>query len=134
MSEENRPEYHKAPHTLDPNREIPEDAPLSAGNDEEQAEAVKAADEEFTEAVEETPDEEVGPQVPGKPGVQPGSEEDTDDQTSDESDGGSQDVPDGSVNEVLDWVGDDHERAQRALQVERSGQNRTTLVTELEKR
>lgn len=63
------PEYHKAPHTLDPNREIPEDAPPSAGHEPEQADAVKAADEEFTEGVEAEQEYvaehgETGPQDP----------------------------------------------------------------------
>ena len=111
MSEENRPEYHKAPHTLDPNREIPEDAAPAAGHDEEQADAVKAADEEFTEGVQAEQEHiaehgEVGPQVPGKPGVQPGSEEDRESDAQNDDD----DVPDGTVSEVLDWVGDDPER------------------------
>jgi hypothetical protein len=61
------PEYHKAPHTLDPNQEIPEDAPLSAGNTEEQAEDVKAASEAYTEAVEQASTEDVGPQDPRAP-------------------------------------------------------------------
>lgn len=41
-------------------------------------------------------------------------------------------VPEGTVNDVLDWVGDDPDRAQEALDAERSGQNRTTLVSQLE--
>lgn len=120
------PEYHKAPHTLDPSQEIDEDAPLSAGNEEDQAEQVKAAAEGHKQAVEDTPDEEVGPGDPTLP-------KDEDGVPQEQADDGS-DVPDGTVQEVLDWVGDDPERAQRALDVERSGQNRSSLVAELEKR
>lgn len=43
-------------------------------------------------------------------------------------------VPDGTVEAVLAWVGDDPERAQRALDYERAKPTpRTTLVAELEK-
>jgi hypothetical protein len=41
-------------------------------------------------------------------------------------------VPTGTVQDVLDWVGDDPERAQEALVAERDGQNRSTLVSQLE--
>jgi hypothetical protein len=44
-------------------------------------------------------------------------------------------VPDGAVGSVLAWVGDDPERAQRALDHERAKQApRTTLIAELERR
>jgi hypothetical protein len=43
-------------------------------------------------------------------------------------------VKDKTVAEVLDWVGSDVGRAQVALEAERDGQNRSTLVTELENR
>lgn len=66
----NEPKYHEAPHTLDPNREIPEDAAPSAGHDDEQAEKVREADETFTEGVEEErkrveKEGEVGPRDAG---------------------------------------------------------------------
>jgi hypothetical protein len=41
------------------------------------------------------------------------------------------DVPDGTVQEVLDWVGDDPGRAGAALHVEEIGAGRTTLLTKL---
>jgi hypothetical protein len=43
-------------------------------------------------------------------------------------------VPDGTVAEVLGWVGDDRDRAQLALDAEgeRSGPPRRTLVAQLE--
>jgi hypothetical protein len=41
-------------------------------------------------------------------------------------------VPDGTVEDVKSWVGDDPERARQALEAERAGQNRSTLVTYLE--
>jgi hypothetical protein len=36
------------------------------------------------------------------------------------------------VAEVLAWVGDDPERAAQALQAERDGQQRSTLIARLE--
>jgi hypothetical protein len=121
-------QYHDAPHTLDSEREIPEDAPPSAGHDDEGAAVVRERGEKFTEGLKDEPDEAVGPREPGDDAGDDAGDDDSEDYDEDP------DVPDGTVNEVLDWVGDDHERAQRALQVERSGQNRQTLVTELEKR
>lgn len=41
-------------------------------------------------------------------------------------------VPEGTISDVLDWVGDDPERAQAALVAERDGQNRSTLISQLE--
>lgn len=41
-------------------------------------------------------------------------------------------VPDGTVQEVLDWVGDDPARAEQALEAERLGAGRSTLITRLE--
>jgi hypothetical protein len=41
-------------------------------------------------------------------------------------------VPDGTVQEVLDWVGDDPDRAERALEAERLGDGRSTLISKLE--
>jgi hypothetical protein len=41
-------------------------------------------------------------------------------------------VPQGTMQEVLDWVGDDSDRAQEALDAERAGQDRSTLVIKLE--
>lgn len=40
-------------------------------------------------------------------------------------------VPTGTVDEVLAWVGDDRDRAARALEVELSGKNRASLVAAL---
>jgi hypothetical protein len=48
-----RPNYHHAPYTLDANRDIPDDAALSAGHDEDEADKVKAADAAHTEGVQE---------------------------------------------------------------------------------
>jgi hypothetical protein len=42
------------------------------------------------------------------------------------------DVPQGTIAEVLDWVGEDPDRADLALQAEYLGQNRSTLITQLE--
>lgn len=41
-------------------------------------------------------------------------------------------VPTGTVAEVLCWVGDDPDRAHEALDAERAGQDRSTLITQLE--
>jgi hypothetical protein len=41
-------------------------------------------------------------------------------------------VPEGTVQDVLDWVGDDPGRAQEALDAENAGQQRSTLITQLE--
>jgi hypothetical protein len=41
-------------------------------------------------------------------------------------------VPEGSIKTVLAWVGDDKAKAEAALDAEKSGQKRTTLVKELE--
>lgn len=43
-------------------------------------------------------------------------------------------VPDGTIAEVLRWVGHDRERAQWALEIEKAKKNRSSLVHELEKR
>lgn len=45
---------------------------------------------------------------------------------------GDDEVPDGTANEVLEWVGEDVDRAERALDVELHSENqRTTLVAKL---
>lgn len=41
-------------------------------------------------------------------------------------------VPAGTVNEILEWVGDDKERASEALEAEKAGAGRKTLVSALE--
>lgn len=43
-------------------------------------------------------------------------------------------VPSGAITDVLDWVGDDSDRAQRALDAERAkgDRARSTLVSDLE--
>lgn len=40
-------------------------------------------------------------------------------------------VPSGTVAEVLSWVGEDHDRAVRALAAEEAGHNRKSLVKSL---
>jgi hypothetical protein len=42
------------------------------------------------------------------------------------------DTQEATVADVLEWVGDDKGRAQVALDAERDGKQRTSLVTELE--
>lgn len=125
-------EYHDAPYTLDTQREIPEkdEAPPAAGHDEEMAETVKEFDDAFTEAQEGIV--ALDPEPPYQPGEGPGQEDLG--QSSDDADEDSDEPPDGTKDDVLDWVGDDPDRAQQALDAERDGQNRSTLIAELEKR
>lgn len=40
-------------------------------------------------------------------------------------------VPQGTVTEVLAWVGDDPQRRQHALDAERAGKRRATLLRQL---
>jgi hypothetical protein len=40
-------------------------------------------------------------------------------------------VPEGSIKEVLAWVGEDVDKAKAALEAEEAGENRKTLVTKL---
>jgi hypothetical protein len=125
---ENIPHYHDQPATLDPRVEIPEDAeqvPRAMGHDtEEKAADVAEAAQRHKQGVEEAArNAEVGP---GDPTVR------LDPETGEQIDSDDDAVPDGTVDEVLDWVGDDRSRASRALTAERAGQNRTTLVSKLE--
>jgi len=46
----------------------------------------------------------------------------------------AEDVPEGTIATVLDWVGDDPARAQQAYDAEQAGQQRSTLLAELEAR
>lgn len=41
-------------------------------------------------------------------------------------------VPEGSIKDVLAWVGEDATKAQNALDAEKSGEKRTTLISKLE--
>jgi hypothetical protein len=55
-------------------------------------------------------------------------------QSSDDEEDDSEPVPDGSTAEILQWVGDDHDRAQRALDKEQADDRpRTGLVGGLNK-
>lgn len=40
-------------------------------------------------------------------------------------------VPEGSIKEVLGWVGEDATKAQKALEAEEAGEGRKTLVAKL---
>lgn len=44
----------------------------------------------------------------------------------------SSEVPTGSIKEVKEWVGEDVERAQEALDAENEGAQRSTLISHLE--
>lgn len=137
MSESDIPRYHDQPATLDPRQEIPEDAPLAQGHldkPEDVAADVRDAAETHKQAVEQveqarTEAREAGEPEPGAPGD---PTQRIDPETGEQIDSDDSDVPEGTVDEVVDWVGDDQGRATRALQAERAGQNRTTLVAQLE--
>lgn len=43
-----------------------------------------------------------------------------------------EDVPDGKVDEVLDWAGDDPDRQRVALEAELEGKERVTVIEALE--
>ena len=45
---------------------------------------------------------------------------------------GEPSVPTGSIAELLEWVGEDEERAAAALEAELAGHGRKTLVSKLE--
>jgi hypothetical protein len=132
---------------------VPEsdERPLAQGHDEEAADEVAEAHEQHKQTVEAEARarEEAaakGEPAPGDP-QQPGEGDEGDEPSEQPSEGeqpsepGEQpseqpsegdDVPSGTIDEVLGWVGDDHDRAQRALDAERAGQNRSTLITQLE--
>jgi hypothetical protein len=84
---------------------------------------VKALDEAREEQVaEETPDINVD--------LPPASKE----QLAAENEAAAGDVPDGNADAVLDWVGDDRDRARQALEVEQERDNpRSTLIGKLRK-
>jgi hypothetical protein len=46
-------EYHQAPHTLDPSKELPDEIAPSAGHSEDQSERVRELHDEFKAGVEE---------------------------------------------------------------------------------
>lgn len=121
------PHYHTQPATLDPNVETPEDAPLAQGHDADDAADVAQAHDAHRQAVAEEADQgEVGARAPGDhAGSESGGSE-----SSDEGDC----PPNGTIEDVKAWVGDDRERAGSALTAERGGQNRSSLITWLEER
>lgn len=135
---DNIPHYHDQPATLDPRTEIPDDpeqVPRAMGHDnEEKAAEVAEAAQVHTEGVEaerEALEEarEAGEPEPGAPG-DPTVRRDP--ETGEEIESDEEAVPDGTIDDVMDWVGDDRSRASRALTAERAGQNRTTLISRLE--
>jgi hypothetical protein len=143
--------YHTQPHTLDPAQEPPENTenvPLAQGHDEEDAADVRDAQAEHRDQVrseQEARDDateagEPEPGAPRAPGDHAGSDDDTTDDTSTEgttettqsAQEDSDCPPSGTIEEVKAWVGDDPDRAQQALDAEREGANRQTLVSYLE--
>lgn len=116
------PNLTRQPGTLAPNVKIEDDPPLAMGHNEEKAAEHAEANEEFKQALEtEAETEDVGPRAPG-------------DHAGSETEGSTEgsEVPTGTVEEVKEWVGDDPDRARQALEAERAGQNRSTLIAYLE--
>ena len=58
--------------------------------------------------------------------------EKVEDASSDTQEPKALEVPAGSVAEVLEWVGEDQERAAAALEAEKAGHERKTLIAKLE--
>lgn len=58
--------------------------------------------------------------------------EDTAPETPNTPEEATSEVPTGTIKEVLDWVGDDADRAVEALTEEESGERRKTLTKALE--
>lgn len=93
--------------------------------DAELVEKVVDADGTYRYQRVETTVDEPAETVEDEPGDEPEPVELTPIDTSD--------VPDGNIDEVLDWVGDDSDRADRALAVELAAASpRSTLVARLE--
>jgi hypothetical protein len=137
MSETERdPNMTTQPRTLAEDVKIEDDAPLGMSQREEDAEAHRERLERFkADAENEQP--ELG--QPRAPGDHAGSDDSSDGTTYAEG-APSQDpdpadtVPTGNIDDVKSWVGDDSDRAQQALDAEKEGQNRATLITWLEER
>jgi hypothetical protein len=139
-----------------------DERPLAQGHDDEAASEVAEAHDKHREAVEaearareeaaakgepapgepqqpgegaEEPSEQPAEGDQGGEGEQPTespSEQPVEQPSEQPNEEDDDDVPSGTIDGVLAWVGDDHDRAQRALDAERAGQNRSTLVTQLE--
>jgi hypothetical protein len=110
------------PTTLDERIEIPEDAPLGMAQTEEDRDEHREQLESFKDdlkAEREAHEQDPTLGEPRKAGDHAGSED-------------GSDVPSGTVEEVKAWVGDDPDRAQQALDAERAGQNRSSLISHLE--
>jgi hypothetical protein len=159
MSERTAGRYHDAPYTLDEKTDLPDEVDeqtLSSGHDEPDAEAVRerieehketakaereAADERDREFAERDPKPKPSEML-AESGREPAPDSDDDQEQDASSSQGEQDtasngseVPNGTTQEVLDWVGDDKARAQSALDAENAKSSpRSTLVSELEKR
>lgn len=87
--------------------------------------AKSKAEKKAVEAPEETTEE---PQAPAPHPEEVESVEDTQ-ETSEEA---PEEVPDGTTDEVLEWVGEDKDRAKLALESEQNGKKRKGLLRELE--
>jgi hypothetical protein len=121
MSVPSDPNLTRQPSTLDSRTELPDDPPRAIGHDDDRAGEVRDAIDTHKQAVQEASE---GPEVgPRSPGDHAGGEEEGDD---------DDEVPEGTVADVKAWVGDDPDRARRALEAERAGPDRATLVTYLE--
>lgn len=120
-------------HTLDPNIEIPEDAPPAMSHNADEASKVREASEAHREQVQAEAKARAEAAAAGEP--EPGSPGRPEDAESEDAPSNGSEVPDGTVDDVLAWVGDDKARAQAALDAEQQRPTpRTSLVAELEKR
>lgn len=67
-------------------------------------------------------------------GAKPATRERTEDELAAEAAQADTDVPEGTTNEIMAWVGDSTERAKNALDAENENDTpRKTLVSQLEK-
>lgn len=83
----------------------------------------------WTDALEATPDEPADPPV-----VDPVAEATAGDDTQEMNAVSLTDeVPSGSASKVMEWVGDDADRARAAMEVESQGQQRKGLTADLER-
>ena len=117
----------------DPDRELPKPSEFA------EAQLPRSEDPQYPEGetVPEGPVKDEGPVTPDTESVQANPDTQTTTLPSEVQPGSpveEEEVPEGTATEVLDWVGDDPDRAQQALDAERAGKNRSTLISQLEER
>lgn len=72
------------------------------------------------------------PYKPRKRNVEEAVVEETAVETPETEETVSDEVPEGTIKEVLDWVGEDADKAVEALTAEEAGERRKTLIKSLE--